>query len=174
MKQSQFFKASPRSHGGVLNKKKRKGRRPIDTKKPLHVVMRSTKATKQLSFIRHHQAIKEILRANAERFRISIYSWANSGNHLHLLIRGKSRGEIQNFLRTVTALIARRVTGAKKGNPFKGKFWDQLVFTRLLNSWQREFRVVMEYINLNIHEALGLAKRVTSGANGNVGAPGAG
>lgn len=161
MKQLNFFKPSPKAHGGDLNKKKRKGRRPLDPKRPLHVVMRSSKARKRLSLLRYHHMIDKILRNNAEQFRVSIYSWANSGNHLHILIRGKTRGEIQNFLRTVPALIARLVTGAKKGRPFKERFWDQLVFTRVLNSWKREFKSVLAYIEWNTREALGLTDRRT-------------
>ncbi len=159
--QFQFFKVSPKSYGGDLNKGKRKGRRPLDPKKPLHVVMRSTKAIKRLSLLRHHHVIEKILRKSAQRFHICIYNWANSGNHLHLLIRGKTRTEIQNFLRTVPALVAIAVTGAKKGNPFKGRFWNQLVYSRMLTSWQREFKSVLRYIELNTRETLGLvAKRV--------------
>jgi len=80
---------------------------------------------------------------------------------LHLLIRGKTRTEIQNFLRTVPALVAIAVTGTKKGNPFKGRFWNQLVYSRMLTSWQREFKSVLRYIELNTRETLGLvAKRV--------------
>lgn len=37
------------------------------------------------------------------------------------------------FLKSFAATLARAITGAKKGNKF-GKFWDGLVYTRVLTS----------------------------------------
>lgn len=55
------------------------------------------------------------------------------GNHLHLLVSGNDTQKIQNFLKTFAALLARKITGAHRGHRF-GKFWDGLVFTRVLHS----------------------------------------
>ncbi|MFN7824547.1 MAG: hypothetical protein ACK5P6_04215 [Pseudobdellovibrionaceae bacterium] len=38
---------------------------------------------------------------------------------------------INSQCKSFSAMLAREITGAKKGNPF-GKFWDGLVFTRIL------------------------------------------
>ncbi|HWU42005.1 MAG TPA: hypothetical protein VN132_01165, partial [Bdellovibrio sp.] len=43
-------------------------------------------------------------------------------------------------LRTVTALIARQVTKAKKGKSF-GRFWDGIPFTRILKTSYEEFQL---------------------------------
>ncbi len=55
------------------------------------------------------------------------------GNHLHLKIRFKDRKYVGQFLKSFSATLARAITGAKKGNKF-GKFWDGLVFTRVLTT----------------------------------------
>jgi hypothetical protein len=55
------------------------------------------------------------------------------GNHLHLKVKFKDKKRFQNFLKTFPALLARRITGAHRGTKF-GKFWDGLVYTRVLRS----------------------------------------
>lgn len=144
-------------HGGEHSPKgKRKLARPLSVKRPLHVVMRSEKALGKLSLLKQAKAIDAILTGMAARFHVKIYERANAGSHLHLLIRGKTKLGIQNFLRSVTALIARLMTSATRGNPM-GKFWDALVFTRLL-TWGCEFRGVLSYIQENTLEALGITE----------------
>lgn len=74
------------------------------------------------------------------------------GNHLHLKVRFKDKKRFGQFLKSFAAMVARSITQAKKGNPF-GKFWDGLVYTRVLltkfeelglkgyfegNHWERE------------------------------------
>ncbi len=118
--------------------------------------MRSTKAQGKLSLLKQAKAIDAILTDMAKRFHVKIYERANAGNHLHLIIRGRTKLGIQNFLRSVTALIARLMTCATRGNP-QGKFWDALVFTRLL-TWGRELRSVLSYVQENTLEALGIAE----------------
>jgi hypothetical protein len=40
-------------------------------------------------------------------------------NHIHIVATFQNRVALQNFLRTSTALIARAMTGARKGRPFR-------------------------------------------------------
>lgn len=91
-------------------------RRPLDARKPLHIVMRSSKARGQYNLLRteHTNRVKKIFYKQAERFGVRIESFANVGNHVHLVVRFAKRRLVQNFLRTVAALVARAVTGAKK------------------------------------------------------------
>jgi hypothetical protein len=69
------------------------------------------------------------------------------GNHIHLKIKITDRKYFQNFLRTVTALIARKVTGAAKTKRF-GKFWDALAFTRVVKTSYEELQL-KGYFNAN-------------------------
>ncbi|MDZ4662202.1 MAG: transposase [Pseudomonadota bacterium] len=144
-------------HGGSLAINRRKVIRPLDTKKPLHIVLKSDKAKGKLSLLNHQGYIGACLKKLSTKFRISIYEKAIVGNHLHLLIRGKTRKELQNFFRTIAALIARHVTKARRGKPF-GRFWTYLLFSRLLTSWKKEFDKVKAYIVKNTLEALGMIR----------------
>jgi REP element-mobilizing transposase RayT len=153
-------------HGGSLNSGRRKLERPIDPKRPLHLVVGSSKAKGSLSFLHpsHCRKVDGKVRALARRFGICIYQFANSGNHLHLLIQGKTRKSIQDFIRALGCRIAQLVTGAGKGKPF-GKFWDALAYTRVVE-WGRAFREAKYYVLKNFLEAEGLLDHVRLGKYG--------
>jgi REP element-mobilizing transposase RayT len=143
-------------HGGDVRTGKRKVARPIDTKKPLHVVLRSARARRAWSMLRPDFAprIRRKVASLARRYDVRVYRYANVGNHLHLLARVRSRRALQTFLRVFAGVTARLVTGAKRGRPV-GRFWDRLAYTRIV-SWGREFRAVGAYVRQNEAEALGL------------------
>ncbi len=143
-------------HGGSLAIKKRKTARPLCHKRPLHIILKSDRAKGRLSLLNHQGFVDKTLTKFSTKFRISIYEKAIVGNHIHLLIRGKTRKGIQDFFRTIAALIARHVTKARKGKPF-GRFWTYLLFSRLL-TWGRAFETVKAYIIKNTLEVLGLVK----------------
>jgi hypothetical protein len=145
-----------RVHGGSYAKGKRKTARPIDTKKPIHLVLKSTKAIGQKSFLhpKNRKLVDETVYKYAKRFGIRIYTYSNSGNHLHLNVRAKSRQLFQSYLRTISGIIPRVILKAKKGEP-KGKFWDALAFTRVAD-WGRAYQNLKSYIVQNILEAAGV------------------
>jgi putative transposase len=142
-------------HGGVHAKDKRKTSRPLDTKKPVHLVMSSAKAKGSLSFRSpvNKRRVDSIIQEYAQRFGVRVYDYSNNGNHLHLSIKISSREGFQKYLRTVTGLIARVITKAKKGQA-RGKFWDALAFTRVAD-WGRGFANLKKYIFRNVLEASG-------------------
>ena len=114
-------------HGGEIRRGLRKLERPIDLRRPLHVVLRSSRARGawSLRLQTNQRIVRWVLRHFAKRYSIRIYEFANSGNHLHLLLRSKCRLGLQNFLRTFAGITARLVTGARKGWAV-GRFWDWL------------------------------------------------
>lgn len=118
--------------------------------------MRSSRARGQLSLLKpaHRTIVGELLRRLATRYDVHVYQFANAGNHLHLLARCRDRHSLRSFLRTFAGLVARAVTGAEKGRP-GGKFWDCLVYSRIL-TWGRQYRDVRGYILNNEFEAGGL------------------
>ena len=124
---------SRRSHGGTF--KYAKIERPLSTKKWIHLTLKSHKAKGELSFLhsKNRQRVEKILADKARKFHVLIAEFVNVGNHLHIKIKISSRESFQHFLRAVTTLIARTVTGAKKGKPF-GRFWQGLAYTRVLKS----------------------------------------
>ncbi|RYZ70000.1 MAG: hypothetical protein EOP05_13975 [Proteobacteria bacterium] len=69
-------------------------------------------------------------------------------NHAHLIVRFASRAMFQKFLRTITGLIARHVTGARKGRAFGKRFFDELAFTRVVKGF-RDLRGLVAYLAKN-------------------------
>lgn len=122
-----------RTHGGVSLKKRRKIKRPLIPGCVTHIVFKSSKAKGELSFYRNKKLVAELLRAKSKKFFIEILDWVNMGNHLHLKVRFKDRTRMGQFLKSFSANLARSITKARKGHPF-GKFWDGLVYTRVLIS----------------------------------------
>src|SRR5476649_1653402 len=120
-------------HGGGIRKGKRKLSRPFDSKKTLHITLRSTKARGSWSFLkrRHEKLIQKLVYSHADRFTIKVFGYANSGNHLHILLKASSRKGFQNFLRTIAGRIPRVITGAERGRAL-GKFWEDLVYSKVI------------------------------------------
>jgi REP element-mobilizing transposase RayT len=143
-------------HGGDIRLGRRKIARPLDTSRPLHIVLRSTRAKRDWSLLRPAFAaqIRRRIRTLARRYDLTLYGYANSGNHIHILGRARSRRGFQSFLKVFAGVTARLVTGARKGKPV-GRFWDRLAYSRIV-SWGRDYRAVGAYVKQNADEALGL------------------
>jgi REP element-mobilizing transposase RayT len=125
----------------------------------MHVVLRSSLATGSWSLRRrqNRERVERELGRFARRFGIRIYQAANSGNHLHLLLRARRRLDFQNFLRALTGAIARFVTCAQPGHR-ADRFWDLLAYSRVVQ-WGRDYFGVRAYVLQNEWEALGLVRR---------------
>ncbi|MGK5083668.1 transposase [Bdellovibrionota bacterium FG-1] len=156
------FKTSGASHGGDLNQGKRKTARPIDPKQAVHLVLRSSMARGQYSMLRkaNSEAIEALLQKLAKKWDVRVFRYANVGNHLHLLLRVRSRAVWKRFLRQFAGGIAMIVTGARKGhgrapNSTGRTFWDELAFTRIVN-FGRDFDRVARYLVKNLFEAMGI------------------
>jgi hypothetical protein len=137
------------THGGELQRGKRKTRRPIAEKRPMHLVLKSEKAKGKLSLLHPQNArfIREFLPKLAKKHAVRVYEWKNVGNHLHMAILAKHRRLFQRFLRILGAQIAVHVTGARKGRP-TGKFWTLPPFTRIVQ-WGRDFEGLKRYVRAN-------------------------
>ena len=97
-------------------------------------------------------------REMAGRFGIRVYDFANVGSHLHLLLRARRRDAFQAFLRSFAGIVARRVTGARRGRP-SGRFFSGLAWSRVV-AWGRDFFGVRHYIFRNeIEGTLGAGVR---------------
>ncbi|MCM2323274.1 MAG: hypothetical protein NDJ90_08420 [Oligoflexia bacterium] len=172
------------AHGGDLTQGKRKTARPFDRKQALHVVLRSSKARGERSLLhpRHCNHVRALTKRLEERWGVTVYRYANAGNHLHLLVRARTRPAWQGFIRELSGGIAMLVTGARKGHglpremaglsrekgSLRGKkgvaesaqrgFWDHLVFTRIVG-YGRDFAGVARYVCTNLWEGLGVPVR---------------
>jgi REP element-mobilizing transposase RayT len=109
MKQLNLIKPTKKEHGGIHSFGRRRSRRPLTTKEPLHVTLRSDFARGSRSLLRHRPLINYVIQKASLRFDIRVYQKAICGNHIHLLIRGRNRTDIQNFFRVVAGHIAQRI-----------------------------------------------------------------
>ncbi len=80
------------------------------------------------------------------------------GNHIHLKVRFKDANRMKQFLKSFSGNLARQITGAKKGNKF-GKFWDGLVYTRVLTSKLEELGLKGYFEGNHIQRELGYKER---------------
>ncbi len=149
LKQKQFF-------GGARCTGKRKERRPIATKRAMHLVLKSSQAVGRQSFLskQHSKFVVELVQRLSQQWSVRIFEFSNNGNHLHLLIQARDRRGFRAFVRSLSAILARRVTGARKGRQLKGPFWDGLPYTRIV-AWGRAFALAKNYVLQNILEAAG-------------------
>jgi REP element-mobilizing transposase RayT len=149
----------PATHFGGIHLKNYnpKSKRPMDSKKALHLTMKSSQATGTKSFKNENYEAKiwEIISNHAERFQIKIYEYANGGNHLHLLIRAKHRDEFRAFIRTISGLIARLVGGGQRNHARNRRFWDARPFTRIVSFAKKEFATAKSYLHRNMLEIIG-------------------
>lgn len=178
MNQLTFFKSkNTKAHGGDHSIGKRRSKRVLILNRPMHVTLRSDLAISGRCLLRHQKMINKVISKAAYQFRISVYEKAICGNHLHILVRGKTRFEIQNFFRVVAGHIAQNILEShpirshekpKQGGASRirkntcrhpknqRKFWCALIYSRVLSGWGREFRIVKNYILQNTLEAMGV------------------
>lgn len=143
--------------GSLLKKSHAKEKRPVSTKQPMHLVLRSSIAVRELSLRsnRVRKPIDRLIRACCQKFGIRLYEYANVGNHLHLLIKVGNRFTFAKFIRAVTGVIARLVLGAQRGAPRGQRFWDQRPYSRIV-AWKRGYQIVKDYVIQNHLEAIGM------------------
>jgi putative transposase len=173
-KQLSMFKNQPRFFGGQLLDGCRRGQRPLSSKEPIHLVMRSLWAVGRYSLLRRENklAIEKLITLFAHRFGVKIYRRAISGNHIHLVMRPLARRAYNGFIRALSGKIASQVMQGKSFKEFKiqlrgdgvqaplepsGKgqqFWQFRPFSRVM-FWGRDFKQGCEYVVRNTMEALG-------------------
>lgn len=146
----------------------RKKIRPFRRKEALHVTLRSSQAKGAWSFLKHDNyfAIMELLESLKRRFHITIEKQSINGNHLHLLLRAQTKENLSGFLRALSGLIVRKITGSERGAKLESeqrhrsktnrpeKFWDHRPFSRIV-TLGRDFANVVKYIAMNINESIG-------------------
>ena len=171
-RQLRLLNRSKSEYGGDLLKT-RAGRshgRPLSTRETMHLVLRSTKAKGEWSFLRakNNQAIRRILARFSTKHGVRILSIANAGNHLHLQIKLTNRFGYASFIRAVTGAIAMAITRQSRWNSVASakladrncstKFWDARPFTRIAKSFA-EYVNLKNYVRLNEIESMGFSRR---------------
>ncbi len=144
MKQLQLFKEDQlKLHGGQINQGRRKLRRPLSTKQPIHLVLKCDKST---GLFRELNQVKYYINKYSWKFCIRIYSLSVQHDHIHFLIKIDDRESYVKFNRALTGILARKYG--------KG-IWQLSPFTRVLN-WGKEYETVKRYIRQNEDEVWGI------------------
>jgi hypothetical protein len=138
--------------GGSRLKSHPKQARPLSTKAPIHLVLRSENARGARSFLRVSKEAHEVFARTCAKRGIKIYKYANVGNHFHVIVRLSKLFQWKPFIRELTSRLAALVEGP-------AKFWTGRPFTRILHGWGKNFRTAIDYVVLNQMEAAGLLTR---------------
>lgn len=148
-KQSTFkgLQAPKDTFGGSLLTSHPKIKRPLDSKLPTHLVLRATKSTmrRPQTFLKVNQIVNQACKKHG----VKLYEYANVGNHLHMLIKIRSRGSWAAFIRELTGRIA-QLTATK---------WLNRPYTRIVRGWKKAYFTAIQYVRLNILEADGMISR---------------
>jgi len=151
--------------GSLMTKAKNRHARPISSRDPMHLVLRSSKAKGRFSFGHKNAArVRAIVDNHCKRYGVKLIEYSNNFNHLHLLLKFPSRAIYLRFIRSITGSLALAVSGASKlkglAEIIGGKFWDFRPFTRVIRSW-RGYRIALDYVTLNQLEALEILPKRT-------------
>ena len=139
--------------------------RPIALKRTMHVVLKSSLARGDRSFLHrdNSKAIQRIINSHAVTCGVKIYRFANSGNHLHLLVRVFSRVSFRRFIRATTGLIARYILKKERGSKSESSenseakrqgFWDARPYSRIVE-WGKDYLATSRYVGRNVVDAFG-------------------
>jgi len=153
MRQMSLIKHS-NSFGGELLKGKRKTYRPLSSKRPLHLVLKSQEVLKMGSFMKHKKLTERLINIYAKKFNITIYDYAICSNHIHFTLRFFGQREFQNFLRLLCGQIAQQIQGLGGMARASRSFWLHRPFTRVIH-WGRDFKRTLNYMAVNWFEADG-------------------
>ena len=154
------FRNELRFGGSLTRKLIGRTARPISSKDPMHLVLKSTKATGRFSFGHRSNVrkVNDLVRSQCKTYGIKLIEYSNNFNHLHLLVRFPSRAIYLRFIRSLTGALALAVSGASKLRSLKSifgskSFWDFRPFTRVVKSF-RGYKVARDYVVLNQLEAM--------------------
>jgi REP element-mobilizing transposase RayT len=161
--QLSFIEKRQRFFGGCLLRSHPKEARPLSTKEPVHIVLKSEWAIGPSSLLQHADFVDRTIRAWAKKCGVKIYELVNVGNHLHLVVVLTKLSLYRKFIRTITALIARHVGQRNRGvgratqsgkdkmeNHFQ--FWLARPYTRIV-AWGRDWKNILKYMQKNRSDA---------------------
>lgn len=140
-----------REFGGELLLNKRKSKRPLSIKKPIHLVIRSEQAK---VFTPWNFSLETFVHKLALQFNIKIYDLSLNWNHIHAVIKIKDRQDYVRFIRSLTSILAARIRTARNQ---VGVVFSLRPFTRILE-WGRDFKNALSYVLINQLESVALVQ----------------
>lgn len=144
-KQLSMFEPVPTAFGGSLLKGKRKEKRPLTTKKALHLIIKGDISVSGSLVIKRNWIKKEVKRL-AEKFFIIVYDKPGiERTHIHFTIKISSVENYKKFIKALTGRLAQVL---------KIKFLFR-PFTKIVE-WGKHFKRTLSYVRQNTEEALGI------------------
>jgi REP element-mobilizing transposase RayT len=131
------------AHGGSDSVGKRKERRPIATKRPLHLTMHTLYLLSP-----HRRYLVQLIKEEARRSHVRVYEQSLNSNHCHFAIFAATREGYKRFVSVLAGRIAQHETKSRKGKPLEVKFWDASPFTRIVE-WLIALKQLLAYIRQN-------------------------
>lgn len=148
-----FTKDYKKQFGGSLLVGKRKTKRPLSVKSPLHLIL---KAEHKRFFKPGNRSLEKLIHQQTKKFGIRIYDLSLNWSHIHMLIKLERRADYVRFIRSLTSVMAQKI---RSQIPDLTTVFSLRPFTRIL-SWGRDLKKCIDYIILNQFEAEGFVKRV--------------
>lgn len=152
-----FLKPKDAFGGSLLKNSHAKTKRPLESKFPIHLTLRSTKNILRLP--KNFRNVGRVVDQVCKKHGVRLYGYVNVGNHVHMLIKIPHVRRWAAFIRELTgriAQIAQGLVGRQGGLP---KFWLQRPHTRIVRGWRKAFQIVKDYIELNRLETEGFISR---------------
>ncbi len=136
-RQMSFFEPTEKEFGGSLAiKGKRKTERVLNSRKPLHFVLKSKQSVNLYS---HRSLLRKLLFLYAKRFGVKVYKESVQKDHFHFCIKITNRQLFRGFIRALAGVIAQKLGEG---------LWILAPYSRVV-TWGRDFLAVLDYILLN-------------------------
>jgi REP element-mobilizing transposase RayT len=151
------FKSQIFFGGSYCTKRAHRVQRPLSTKYPIHLVLKSSQAFGEKSFWnkQNAQLINQAVKKYTKKWGVKVLNGANVGNHLHFLIQIKHRYSFEKFIRGLTGEISLKIMRWNKNkNKMTDKFWDFRPYTRIVIGYKARL-TMNDYISINQLEGLG-------------------
>lgn len=138
MKQTSFFTVQNWNKAFVPEKGKRKIKRPLSTKNPIHLILRSSKQDLR----KNEREVIQNWNRLARKFGVRTYRVVVASDHLHALVRLHSQRLYNQFIQALTGMLSKRLQVKWRNRP-----------TTRLAQWGKDFRRLKQYLELNFLEA---------------------
>ncbi len=145
LKQLSMLEPLPNAFGGSLLTGRRKERRPLTTKKAIHLIIKGDISVSG-SLVAKRNWIKKEVQRLSEKFFIKVYDEPGiERNHIHFTIKISSVENYKKFIKALTGRLAQVL---------KIKFLFR-PFTKLVE-WGRHFKRTLGYVRQNTEAAVGI------------------
>jgi REP element-mobilizing transposase RayT len=140
MRQLSFFKNSNSARVFVQTQGKRKSKRPLSTRRPIHLILKS----KKYDLRKNQRAITGIWNRLSKNFGVRSFGLVVNSNHIHAVVKLHSRELYNQFIQGFTGMISKKLMIC----------WLCRPDTRIA-LWGKDIYRLLKYLKLNELEAKG-------------------